>query len=160
MRKMFLPVGAARLGALGAVPFAPGTVATVVAGIPGAFVLSRLPGPVAWMLLVIVLSLSCYVAHEAEKALGRTDPQEVVIDEFAGFLVAMFGLPLTPWSLLSGVLLFRLFDIWKPWPIRMLQSRLKGGFGIVMDDVAAGVAAHLLVRAGLALFPLTVSGVP
>jgi len=93
--------------------------------------------------------LSCYCAGVAEAEIGRIDPGEVVIDELVGFLITMFGLPLTLESLGLGIAGFRLMDIWKPWPVGFLQEKLKGGMAIVMDDVAAGVLAHLLVRIGL-----------
>ncbi len=139
----------ARLGGLGSAPLAPGTVATVVAGIPAVILLRALGEPLAFFLLVILVALSCYCAGVAEAEIGRIDPGEVVIDELVGFLITMFGLPLTLESLALGIACFRLMDIWKPWPVGFLQEKLKGGMAIVMDDVAAGVLAHLLVRIGL-----------
>jgi phosphatidylglycerophosphatase A len=61
----------------------------------------------------------------------------------------MFGFPFTPHALVLGIVSFRLLDIWKPWPIHILDTKLKGGVGIIMDDVAAGVLAHALVWAAL-----------
>jgi len=139
----------ARLGGLGSAPLAPGTVATVAAGIPAVILLRALGEPLAFFLLVILVALSCYCAGVAEAEIGRIDPGEVVIDELVGFLITMFGLPLTLESLALGIAGFRLMDIWKPWPVGFLQEKLKGGMAIVMDDVAAGVLAHLLVRIGL-----------
>ena len=81
----------------------------------------------------------------AEAELQRTDPGEVVIDELVGFLITLFGFPLTPQTLVLGIVSFRLLDIWKPWPVKMFQEKLKGGVAIVMDDVAAGILAHGLV---------------
>ena len=74
-----------------------------------------------------------------------------MIDELAGFLVTMIGLPFTVESLVLGIAAFRLFDIWKPWPVSVLDERIKGGIGIVLDDVGAGVLAHVLVRIILAV---------
>jgi len=142
----------AQLGGLGKVPFAPGTVATIVAGIPSAFLLGLVGESWALLLLVLLFITSCYVADVAETELQRTDPREVVIDELVGFLIAMFGFPITPHSLMLGIVGFRLFDIWKPWPIYILDTKLKGGVGIVMDDVAAGVLAHALVWTGLKIW--------
>jgi phosphatidylglycerophosphatase A len=142
----------AQLGGLGKAPFAPGTVATVVAGIPSVTLLSLVGKPWAIVLLVLLLGVSCYAADAAERELQKTDPGEVVIDELVGFLITMFGFSITPLALFMGVLSFRLLDIWKPWPIDLLQERLKGGVGIVMDDVAAGILAHALVWIGLSIW--------
>jgi phosphatidylglycerophosphatase A len=86
-----------------------------------------------------------WASHRTQELLGREDPSEVVIDEAAGFYVTLFLLPITWQSVALGFLLFRFFDIVKPWPVRQAE-RLKGGLGIVMDDLLAGVYAHLLVR--------------
>jgi phosphatidylglycerophosphatase A len=142
----------AQLGGLGKAPFAPGTMATIVAGIPSAFLLSLAGNSWALLLLGILFIASCYVAGVAETELQKTDPGEVVIDELIGFLITMFGLPFTLQSLVLGVVSFRLLDIWKPWPIRTLDAKLKGGVGIVMDDVIAGFLAHALVWTGLKIW--------
>jgi phosphatidylglycerophosphatase A len=142
----------AQLGGLGKAPFAPGTAATIVAGIPSAFLLSLVGQSWALLLLVLLFIAGCYVADVAETELQKTDPGEVVVDELFGFLITMFGFPFTPQTLVLGIVSFRLLDIWKPWPIRILDAKLKGGFGIIMDDVAAGVIAHALVWAGLRIW--------
>jgi phosphatidylglycerophosphatase A len=77
--------------------------------------------------------------------LERDDPAEVVIDEVAGILITFFLLPLSWLQLCFGFVLFRLFDILKPYPVRRLE-KLKGGFGIVADDLMAGVYANLCLR--------------
>lgn len=85
-----------------------------------------------------------HVSGRTERELGRTDPAEVVIDEVCGYLVAMIGHVLSFSSIATGFLLFRLFDIWKPWPIRSVESNLTGGASIMIDDVLAGILANLL----------------
>lgn len=135
----------ANLGGIGKCPIAPGTAATAAVGIPAVWVLSLLREPYASLLVSVVFFLGCYVSDVAERELGRTDPGEVVIDELVGYLVTMLGLPLTFWSAAAGFLAFRAFDIWKPWPVCALQDHLRGGLGIVMDDVGAGVYAHAVV---------------
>jgi phosphatidylglycerophosphatase A len=142
----------AQLGVLGKAPFAPGTVATIVAGIPCACVLNQVSQPWAFLLLVLFILASCHVAKVAEAELQRTDPREVVIDELAGFLITLFGFPITLQTLVLGVVSFRLLDIWKPWPVNWFQEKLKGGVAIVMDDVAAGILARALVWAGLKIW--------
>ena len=75
---------------------------------------------------------------------GQDNPREVVIDELCGYLVAMTGHAVSFPSILTGFLLFRLFDIWKPWPIRSVESKLSGGAAIMIDDVLAGICANVL----------------
>ena len=135
----------AQLGGLGKAPFAPGTAATIVAGIPSACLLNAVSEPWALFILGIFVLASVYWADVAETKLQRTDPKEVVIDELVGFLITMFGFPFTPQTLVLGIVTFRLLDISKPWPVKMFQERLKGGVAIVMDDVAAGILAHAFV---------------
>lgn len=95
--------------------------------------------------LGLITVTAFWASHRTQELLGREDPSEVVIDEAAGFYVTLFLLPITWQSVALGFLLFRFFDIVKPWPVRQAE-RLKGGLGIVMDDLLAGVYAHLLVR--------------
>jgi phosphatidylglycerophosphatase A len=148
-----LSVRIATLGALGRSPFAPGTVGTVVAGVPGAVIMSVFGGWPSFVLLVLLFLLGCSVSHLAEKELGSKDPGEIVIDELIGFLVTMIWLPVTATSLLLGVAAFRLFDIWKPWPVKVLDAKVGGGLGVVLDDVGAGVLAHALVWIMLGIWP-------
>jgi phosphatidylglycerophosphatase A len=144
-----LCLAVAQLGGLGKAPFAPGTVATVVAGIPFVCFLRMVGEPQAFLLVVLLVAVACYCAEAAEKEMGKTDPGEVVVDELVGFLITMLGFSITLESLVLGIVSFRLMDIWKPWPVCILQERLKGGLAIVMDDVAAGILAHAMVWGGL-----------
>jgi phosphatidylglycerophosphatase A len=143
----------ARLGWVGLSPAAPGTAATILVGIPCAWLLSRLPPDLAMGALGLLLVAACGVAERAAQQLGGKDPGEVVIDELIGFLVTMVGLPMTLKSVGIGLLAFRLLDIWKPWPVRCFDQQFRGGLGIVMDDVAAGCYAHAAVWVALALWP-------
>lgn len=148
-----ISVGIARLGFLGKTPKAPGTVATVGAGVPLAYVLSLCPYGWACVILGLLFLAACWACGEAERRLGREDPPEVVIDELVGFLVTTIGIPVTPLSLFLAVFFFRAMDILKPWPVSVLDRQLKGGLGIVADDVGAGLYAH-----GLLAMTLTVLG--
>jgi phosphatidylglycerophosphatase A len=129
----------------GRLPVAPGTAGTAVAA---AIVwgLSHTPLPADWTLAALALctTLACIpLGNVAERALGRADPQPVVLDEFAGLFVALLRLgPAWPTvkEIAVAFLLFRLFDIIKPPPARRLQD-LHGGLGIVLDDVVAGLYA-------------------
>lgn len=145
----------------GLAPFAPGTCGTLAA-VPLYLLAWRLDLP-SWSLAAAALALVALGIPASERAareLGDPDPPEVVIDEVAGFalaaaLVALAadaaGLPRWSWtSLLGCVLAFRLLDIWKPWPIGRLQD-LPGGWGVMVDDVAAGLAAGALVAIARAL---------
>src|SRR5215471_2843748 len=102
----------------------------------------------AFMLLVIFLVTlaGIWAANRAEKLLGKKDPSSVVIDEVAGQMIALLTGPFLPptwWSVLSAFILFRLFDIWKPYPIRRLEA-LESGLGIMADDVLAGIYALIM----------------
>ncbi len=128
---------------LGKAPVAPGTVATLLAGVPCFLAAGRLSWQMQLAFSTVVFIIGWYVAGKTERELGRIDPGEVVIDELCGYLVAMTGHGVNFVSILSGFLLFRLFDIWKPWPIRSLEKKLPGGAGIMADDVLAGIYANV-----------------
>ncbi|MHC1742306.1 MAG: phosphatidylglycerophosphatase A [Syntrophobacteraceae bacterium] len=144
----------ATLGGLGRAPVASGSVATLVAGVPAAWAMSAIRHPLSTgVLLTAFLLVSWLACDVASKRLGKKDPREVVVDELAGYLVTMLALPATWFSLSIGFLLFRIFDIWKPWLIRVADTKVPGGLGILLDDLLAGLAAHLLLRVILALWP-------
>ncbi|MGH8456003.1 MAG: phosphatidylglycerophosphatase A family protein [Stenotrophobium sp.] len=132
----------------GLAPKAPGTFGTLV-GLPFWFLLSWLvPQPAYYLLACAVLFVfGCWVCGESARLLGLHDAPGIVFDEIVGFLLTCFPLlflpanaPHWPW-LIAAFLLFRLFDILKPWPIRWLDQRVGGGFGIMVDDALAAVAA-------------------
>jgi phosphatidylglycerophosphatase A len=127
----------------GLMPRASGTFGTLAA-IPLVLIGCLGVGWSAAALIVVTLT-AFWASHRTQELLGREDPSEVVIDEAAGFSVTMFLLPLTWQFVALGFFVFRFFDIVKPWPVRQAE-RLKGGLGIVMDDLLAGVYAHLLLR--------------
>jgi phosphatidylglycerophosphatase A len=134
----------ASLFGLGEVPAAQGTVATLVAGIPCFLIAGRFLWQVQLLLFTILAGIGWYVSHKTEMELGRSDPGEIVIDELCGYLFAMIGHPVSFASILSGFLLFRLFDIWKPWPIGLIDRKLPGGAGVMADDILAGIYANIL----------------
>lgn len=110
----------------------------------------RLPAIIVLAALAIAVGIPA--ATRVARASGRKDPQHVVIDEVAGQLITLVGAPLHWKAMLAGLILFRVFDMWKPVPIRNLE-KLPEGTGIVMDDVAAGVYGliimQLLLRFGI-----------
>ena len=121
-------------------PKAPGTIGTIAA-IPLWWLLAQLP--LASYLIVVLVSaiIGIYICGAAAKTLGVHDHGGIVWDEFVGFWIAMAALPVTWTSLILGFVLFRFFDIVKPWPISWLDKKVSGGFGIMIDDVIAGLAA-------------------
>jgi len=126
-------------------PVAPGTLGTLIA-IPIYYFLSEIPSPLYEVTLVGFFFLSVWVSGNAERLFGKEDDQRIVIDEIIGFLITMLWVPKTIRFIIIGFVLFRFFDILKPFPIRRLEKRLKGGFGVVLDDVAAGVYANIVLR--------------
>ena len=95
---------------------------------------------------VFFIFFAVYIADAAEKILKQKDPSCIVIDEIAGMMVTLIGLPFNPFTVVIGFIIFRILDILKPFPIRNLDERIPGGLGVVADDVAAGIIANLLLR--------------
>ena len=133
-------------------PFAPGTAGSLV-GVLLFLPLAGLAWPTQLAATAALTLVGVFAAARVARLLGRKDPGLVVVDEVAGQWITFLALPVTPVTALAGFLLFRVMDIVKPWPARDLE-RLPGGVGIMADDVAAGIYAHLLLRAGLTVWPL------
>jgi phosphatidylglycerophosphatase A len=131
-------------------PWAPGTFGTLP-GLLLCFFLARLPLSASILLIIALIGIAIWIAGEAEKMLGQKDPGCIVIDEIAGMAVTMLAIPFTLQTAVAGFLLFRFFDVVKPPPIRIIDQKVHGGVGIVMDDVIAGVFANLVLRAGILL---------
>jgi phosphatidylglycerophosphatase A len=104
-----------------------------------------------WAALSAVVVVGIWASNRVEAVVGRKDPGLIVIDEVAGMMVAVLLLPRTPGVLVCAFFLFRLFDIWKPFPAREAQA-LRGGFGVVVDDLIAGVYALVLIMGARMLF--------
>jgi phosphatidylglycerophosphatase A len=128
----------------GLIPVAQGTFGTL-AGIPLAMALAHVGPMAAAYLLFFFVLLSIWTSGRSARALEKDDPAEVVIDETAGLLLTLFLLPATGFNLCLGFILFRLFDILKPFPIRRLE-KVEGGAGIVLDDLLAGVYGNVCLR--------------
>ncbi len=144
---IFLATG----GYIGTVPTAPGTFGSML-GLPLAFVLSTAGWIWSATIMFALILVAVWCAGEAARHLGEKDPGCIVIDEIAGMAVALLGVPFTPVNCLAGFILFRLFDIVKPPPVRQLDRNLGGGWGIVLDDIAAGILANVVLRIGGRLF--------
>lgn len=136
----FLAIG---LGS-GAAPKAPGTFGTVAAlllYIPLAWLT-----PVWYALVVVVAAVvGIYLCGKTSRDWGVHDHGAIVWDEFVGYWITMFMIPVTWYWALLGFALFRLFDIWKPWPVRYFDRQVHGGLGIMLDDIVAGVMAWLVL---------------
>lgn len=141
--KRFILLLATGFGA-GYSPIAPGTLGTLLA-VPIYYFLSEMSSPLYELTLITFFFLSSWVSGQAQQYFGKMDDQRIVIDEMMGFFFTMFWVPKTPLFILLGFILFRFFDIVKPPPIRLLE-RVRGGYGVVLDDVLAGVYANLLLH--------------
>ncbi|AJE02207.1 phosphatidylglycerophosphatase A family protein [Geobacter pickeringii] len=141
--------GAATWCGTGLSPFAPGTVGTLGA-IPFYLVLARLPLPLYLLTTVAFIFFAAWISGRAEEIYDAKDPGRIVIDEVAGYLVTMTAAPAHWQSVLLGFFLFRFFDVVKIPPARYFDRSVKNGWGVVLDDVAAGVYAcavlHLALR--------------
>ena len=129
----------------GYIPFAPGTFGSLL-GLPFCFVLSKIHLLFAALCTLLFILVAIGLAHVAEKILKKKDSSHIVIDEIAGLMVTLIGLPFNLESVVSGFLVFRVLDILKPFPIRSLERKLSGGTGVVLDDVLAGVYGNIIVR--------------
>ena len=134
-------------------PIAPGTLGTLLA-IPVYYFLSNISSPIYEITLIGFFFLSVWISENAEVSFGKRDDRRIVIDEMMGFLITMLWVPKTALFIIIGFLLFRVFDIIKPPPIRRLE-RAKGGFGVVLDDVLAGVYANIILQIISYYFPLS-----
>jgi len=135
------------LGPIGYLPYAPGTYGSVLACILLYFFSSVFTHPL-FVLIFIVVSLIVLNSLTLEVS----DPGYIIIDEVAGMFIAMAGQGVTFLSLLAGFVLFRFFDIVKPYPIRRVEA-LPKGYGILADDIVAGVFANLLLILGRRMMP-------
>jgi phosphatidylglycerophosphatase A len=136
---------------LGYIPIASGTFGTLW-GIPIAYWLSGYAFGLQILFIGFATGAAVYLADRAEKIWGRKDPSQVVIDEIIGYLVTLAGLPFSWKTVVTGFFIFRVMDILKPFPIRKIDRSFPGGWGIVLDDVLAGVYGQLLLRLSLLYF--------
>ena len=130
---------------VGCSPVAPGTLGTVVA-VPLVCLQLLLSTEVFLVFVLIFVLGAVYVASVAEKQMDGTDDPSIVVDEMAGFLIAMAYVPLTVWSMLAGFVLFRALDIFKPPPVNTVERKFSGGLGIVGDDLVAGLMTNVLLQ--------------
>ena len=139
---------------VGNIPLAPGTLGSLL-GLPLCYFLSGIKLQIAVVLALLFIFFAVGIAHVAEKILKRKDPGCIVIDEIAGMVVVFIGLPFTLIHVVLGFIIFRILDILKPFPIKILDKRISGGIGVVADDIVAGILTNFLLRiiiTGLSLY--------
>ena len=127
----------------GLAPFAPGTAGTLV-GVLICLLCMPMPSILRLLFVLTLLALSFYVAGQAEKIYQKKDDQRIVIDEIIGIQITMLPVAINVLNLFAAFVLFRIFDILKPFPVRNLQ-KLPGGWGVVADDVGAGIYAGAIM---------------
>jgi phosphatidylglycerophosphatase A len=125
-------------------PIWPGTAGTIAA-VPLAYFLLGVGRLWLFAATVVLFIVGTWAAGRYCELTGKHDNRRVVIDEVVGYLLCMWAVPRTLPNLLAAFVLFRTFDTWKPWPIRLVDRRVKGGFGVMADDVLAGALAALLL---------------
>ena len=130
----------------GLAPFAPGTFGTLAA-IPLYLLMQGLSLPIYLVITAIVCIVGVWICGKSSEKLGVHDHSGIVWDEFAGYFVTMIAAPIGWLWVIIGFALFRLFDIWKPWPISVLDKQVHGGLGIMVDDILAGVFALVCLQA-------------
>jgi len=133
-------------------PWMPGTMGSIAA-IPFWYLLNMLPQDIYVLILLFGICIGVYLCHRTAKDMGVHDHGSIVWDEFIGMWITLMAIPVNSWQwVLAGFLVFRLFDIWKPWPIRWFDRNVHGGMGIMVDDIVAGiVSAGVLYVAGVIL---------
>ena len=132
-------------GFIGNIPFAPGTFGSLL-GLPLCFLLSKVNLWVSFLFIVIFVALAVWVCNKALQLIQEKDPGCIVIDEISGMMLSLAGIPFNPISAVAGFVIFRLLDIFKPFPIRAIEKKFSGGTGIVLDDIAAGIISNIILR--------------
>ena len=133
-------------------PFAPGTAGTLVA-MPLYWLMSSLALPLYLGIVALMFGIGIYLCGRTTERLGSHDHSAIVWDEVVGYLLTMTMVPVDwRWAVL-GFFLFRLFDVWKPWPVRIMDRRIAGGLGIMLDDIGAAIYAAASLHALIYFYP-------
>ena len=149
---VFNPIQFLSLGfGSGLSPYAPGTAGTLAA-IPLFWLMAPLPLELYLGIVVLLFIIGIYLCQKTTDKLGAHDHSAIVWDEVVGYLLTMVAVPFDWRWVILGFFLFRLFDVWKPWPVRILDRRVGGGLGIMLDDVGAAVYAALSLQAILYIY--------
>jgi phosphatidylglycerophosphatase A len=139
---------------VGLIPFAPGTFASIAGVFLFCLVRASPSGFAAVFFSVAVAGFM--VSGKAEEVFRKKDAACIVIDEVAGMLLCFLFLPYSPWVVIAAFVLFRVFDIWKPYPIRLIQN-MRGSMGVMGDDILAAVLTNLILQIAVraALFKIS-----
>ena len=132
----------------GLAPKAPGTFGTLAA-LPVVWLMAQSPAPVYLLITLLSCVLGVYWCGKTAQDFHQHDHPSIVWDEFAGLMITFICVPMSWPALVAGFVLFRLFDIVKPWPISWLDRHVHGGFGIMIDDVLAGIMGLACMQLGL-----------
>lgn len=145
------------LGYLGYVPFASGTVAVAVVGVPLylLLVLLKLSTPAYIAITIALTALAIFIAGHADRVLNEKDSKKNVIDELPGYLIALIGLPATWQIIVAAFFVERIIDILKVPPANWIEKKLPGGWGVVLDDVMAGIYTLAILLAATRFLPST-----
>lgn len=154
--KDFLATNIATFFTVGKIPKAPGTFGSLAA-LPFAWFLWQLPPWMAWIVVFSVFALGCWAAKVIISRTGKEDHQSIVIDEVVGIFVTTSVAQHLWWHYLLAFCFFRLFDILKPGPVRIIDKKIKGGFGTMLDDFAASILAALVLYIVLVSAPAIVT---
>ncbi len=129
---------------VGKLPFAPGTIGTLLA-FPISFLLSEISASFSAPFISIFLLISIFLSDKASRIIGKKDPSIVVIDEIVGMTLTLMFIPFNLVTAGLGFIIFRILDIFKPFPINYME-KFKGGIGIVLDDAVAGILGNIILR--------------
>jgi len=135
---------------VGLVPKAPGTFGTLIA-IPLYLLIAPLSLGIYLMVVFLLFMLGILICQRCEERIQLSDHSGIVWDEIVGYLITMIAIPLSWPAVIAGFVLFRVFDVLKPWPIRVLDRSIHGGLGIMLDDALAGLFAGLCLHLFLPL---------
>lgn len=126
-------------------PIMPGTCGTIVA-IPIYLLLSFLSWQSYLVFLAVIIVIGFWLCDKTSRNLDEEDPPRIVWDEISGFLLTMFIIPFNFKWIILGFILFRLFDIWKPWPISWINANIHNGYGIMADDLLAAIYSWTILQ--------------
>lgn len=137
---------------IGTLPIMPGTYATFASAF---FCLLLMKLSMFYYVIITVVAnvVGVWLCGEANRIFGTDDHPAAVWDEIGAFLIVMIGVPFTWYYILLGIALFRFFDIYKPGPIRWVENNIKGGMGVMLDDILAALASWIILQGVIFIFP-------